>query len=61
MVSAAKGIAILYGICDTQANRGSVFLGTSHETSAFAVSCLRKWWLREGRRRYLQTSLIGDN
>jgi hypothetical protein len=41
--SAAKGIAIPYGIYDTQANRGSVFLGTSHETSAFAVSCLRKW------------------
>jgi hypothetical protein len=29
--SAAKGIAIPYGIYDTQANRGSVFLGISHE------------------------------
>jgi len=56
--SAAKGIAIPYGIYDTQANRGSVFLGISHETSAFAVSCLRKWWLREGRKRYPRSSHI---
>ena len=56
--SAAKGIGIPYGIYDTQANRGSVFLGTSHETSAFAVSCLRKWWLQEGRKRYPQSSHI---
>jgi len=34
--SAAQGIGIPYGIYDAQANRGSVFLGTSHETSAFA-------------------------
>jgi hypothetical protein len=56
--SAAKGIAIPYGIYDTQANRGSVFLGTSHETSACAVSCLRKWWLQEGRKRYPQSRHI---
>ena len=54
--SAAKGIAIPYGIYDTQANRGSVFLGISHETSA--VSCLRQWWLQEGRKRYPQSSHI---
>jgi Rhodopirellula transposase DDE domain len=56
--SAAQGIGIPYGIYDTQANRGSIFLGTSHETSAFAVSCLRKWWLQEGRKRYPQSSQI---
>jgi len=53
--SAAKGIGIPYGIYDTQANRGSVFLGTSHETSAFAVSSLRKWWQSEGLKRYPQS------
>lgn len=37
----ATGIAIPYGIYDIQANRGSLFLGISHDTSAFAVSCLR--------------------
>ena len=50
--SSAKGIGIPYGIYDTQANRGSVFLGTSHETSAFAVTSLRRWWQTEGRKRY---------
>jgi hypothetical protein len=35
-----------------------VFLGTSHETSAFAVSCLRKWWQIEGRKRYPQSGHI---
>ena len=56
--SAAKGIGIPYGIYDTQANRGCVFLGTSHETSAFAVSCLRRWWQIEGHKRYPQSRHI---
>jgi len=50
--SLAKGIAILYGIYDPHANRGSMFVGVSHETSAFAVASIRKWWGQEGRRRY---------
>ena len=56
--SEATGIGIPYGIYDIQANRGSVFLGTSHETSAFAVSCLRKWWQAEGHKRYPRSSHI---
>lgn len=56
--SDAVGIGIPYGIYDTQANRGSVFVGTSAETSAFAVSCLRKWWQVDGKRRYSQSSHI---
>jgi hypothetical protein len=56
--SAAKGIGIPYGIYDTLANRGCVFLGTSHETSAFAVACLREWWQREGQKRYPQSGHI---
>jgi hypothetical protein len=54
----AKGIGIPYGIYDTQANRGSVLLGISHETSAFAVSCLRKWWQTEGSKRYPHSAHI---
>lgn len=50
--SLAKGVAILYGIFDPQANRGVLFVGVSHETSAFAVSSIHGWWLREGRRCY---------
>src|ERR1039457_4468240 len=56
--SAAKRIGIPYAIYDTQANRGCVFLGTSHETSAFAVSCLRRWWQIEGHKRYPQSRHI---
>ena len=56
--SNATGIAIPYGIYDTQANRGSVFLSISHETSAFAVTCLRTWWQTEGRKRYPNSSHI---
>ena len=56
--SDAEGIAIPYGIYDIQANRGSVFLGTSHETSAFAVSSIRKWWQSEGRKRHPQSHSV---
>jgi len=50
--SLAEGVAILYGIYDPQANRGSMFVGVSHETSAFAVASIRRWWGQEGCRRY---------
>jgi hypothetical protein len=50
--SLATGIAIPFGIYDPQANRGSVFVGVSHETSAFAVASICRWWRGEGRRRY---------
>lgn len=50
--SESDGIAILYGIYDLQANRGSMFVGVSHETSAFAVASIRSWWQRDGRQRY---------
>jgi hypothetical protein len=38
--SHADGMAIPYGIYDTQANRGAVFVGTSHDTPAFAVDAI---------------------
>ena len=33
-------------------------VGTSHETPSFAVSCLRRWWLLVGRRRYPQAKRL---
>ena len=48
----AKGIAIPWGLYDTQANRGQVFVGTSHDTPAFSVTALARWWSGAGRRRY---------
>jgi hypothetical protein len=50
--SLATGIALPFGIYDPQANRGSVFVGVSHETSAFAVTSISRWWGREGCWRY---------
>jgi len=50
----AKGIAIPRGLFDLQANRGSVLIGTSHDTPQFAVDAIVEWWRREGRRRYRQ-------
>jgi transposase len=41
-----------FGIYDIAANRGFVSVGTSHDTAAFAVAAIRRWWLAEGRSRY---------
>jgi hypothetical protein len=50
--SDAEAIAVPYGIYDLHANTGTVFLGTSYDTPAFAVDCVEKWWRTEGRARY---------
>jgi len=45
-------MAIPYGIYDTQANRGAVFVGTSHNTPACAADAIAQWWAKEGCQRY---------
>ena len=50
--SQAAGLAIPRGLYDLQANRGSVLVGTSHDTPEFAVDAIVEWWRGEGRRRY---------
>ena len=50
--SDSTGVAIPYGIYDLQANRGSVFVGVSHDTPAFAAHSISGWWRREGADRY---------
>jgi len=50
--SDAAGKAIPYGIYDTQMNRGTVFLGTTHDTPAFAVDSIESWWDTEGKKYY---------
>jgi hypothetical protein len=54
--SQAKGMAIPRGLYDLQANRGSVLIGTSHDTPQFAAEAIAEWWRGEGRRRYGQAS-----
>ena len=46
------GKAIPYGIYDVSANTGWVSVGTDHDTSAFAVQTLRRWWDTSGKTRY---------
>ncbi len=46
------GKAIPYGVYDVSANTGWVSVGTDHDTSAFAVQTLRRWWDTIGRHRY---------
>jgi len=48
----AVGVAILYGSYDVGHNDGYVVIGQSHETAAFAVAAIRRWWLWAGRFRY---------
>jgi hypothetical protein len=50
--SDASGIAIPYGIYEPLANRAAVFVGLSHDTSAFAAHSIADWWRRVGLRRY---------
>ena len=38
------GKAIPYGVYDVAANAGWVNAGTDHDTAAFAVESIRRWW-----------------
>jgi hypothetical protein len=48
----AVGMAVPYGIYDTEANRGFVAVGTSYETPSFAVDSIALWWKRCGKSLY---------
>ncbi len=41
-----------YGIYDLAANAGWVSVGIDHDTAAFAVASIRKWWQEVGQARY---------
>jgi hypothetical protein len=46
------GKAIPYGVYDLAANAGWVSVGTDHDTAAFAVESIRRWWNAAGRAAY---------
>jgi hypothetical protein len=46
------GKAIPYGVYDQTANMGWVNVGVDHDTAAFAVESLRRWWEHMGADRY---------
>jgi len=50
--SSAEGVAIPYGVYDVQRNLGYIFVGTSKDTSEFAVNSIGTWWGRHGCKQY---------
>jgi transposase len=46
------GKAVPYGIYDLAANAGWVNVGTDHDTAAFAVESIRRWWTSVGHDDY---------
>lgn len=47
-----NGKATPYGVYDLTRNEGWVSLGIDHDTAAFAVQSIRRWWRTMGRRVY---------
>jgi Rhodopirellula transposase DDE domain len=46
------GRAVPYGVYDLAANAGWVSVGMNHDTAAFAVQTIRRWWQQIGQGRY---------
>ncbi|MGR8007377.1 ISAzo13 family transposase [Streptomyces hypolithicus] len=55
---AQLGKAVPYGIYDLTANTGWVNVGTDHDTAAFAVESIRRWWLGQGQAAYPQATRL---
>jgi hypothetical protein len=52
------GKAIPYGVYDLGANAGWVSVGTDHDTAAFAVATIRRWWQQAGRAVHPQATRL---
>jgi len=48
----ACGKAVPYGVYDMARNEAYVSVGCDHDTPAFAVASIRRWWVTMGRRAY---------
>lgn len=46
------GKVIPYGVYDLSATEGWVSVGVDHDTAAFAVETLRRWWQQMGSKAY---------
>ena len=51
-LSKAIGRAVPYGVYDIASNAGWAGVGINHDTSAFAVQTIRRWWHEVGCKRY---------
>jgi transposase len=54
----AEGKAIPYGVYDLGRHEGYVVVGTSHETSAFAVAAIRSWWRQVGQYHHRRKNAL---
>src|SRR5262249_28239713 len=52
------GKAIPYGVYDLAANTGWVSVGIDHDTAAFAVETIRRWWRNMGQPLYPQATAL---
>lgn len=52
------GRANPYGVYDIGADEAWVSVGTDHDTSAFAVQTIRRWWFSMGKERYAQAKQL---
>jgi hypothetical protein len=50
--------AVPYGVYDLANNEGWVNVGDDHDTPAFAVASIARWWERMGRARYPQATRL---
>jgi len=48
----SAGKAVPYGVYDLTGNTGWVSVGTDHDTAAFAVESIRRWWKAAGGTGY---------
>jgi len=51
-------VAIPFGAYDLARDAGWVNVGVDHDTSAFAVASIRRWWAAQGRIDYPQASRL---
>lgn len=52
------GRATPYGVYDLGRNAGWVNVGIDHDTAAFAVESMRRWWNEVGREQYPQAQRL---
>jgi len=55
---AGLGKVAPYGVYDIAANTGWINLGITHDTAAFAVESIRRWWQELGQARYSQAQQL---
>jgi len=54
----ALGKAIPFGVYDINANEGFVVVGDDHDTAAFAVSTIGRWWDMVGSQAYPEATKL---